>query len=621
MIGYLTANWFGDAIIEFLGWLNSGMYALVKFVCLLVVGISETRMNDSILGEQFQTRIYMVLAIYMLFKLAFSLLSSIVNPDMLLDKQNGMQKIIPRTIISMVMLIAFPIVFNFAMDSQSTIVRLVPRIILGRAMGEEDENDSVEGMANSISATALSAFLTYNEECGKVDAPEEVPEPSSSSINSVLEDTLKTCKRKTYMFEFSGLLALVCGIILIVILVSYSIDIAIRVLKLGILKILSPIPIISYIDPKSEKNGAFGNWLKELTSTYIELFIKIGILYFVLLVLGQISNDSNSLFVYPDVSWKVMPFIRLALILGSFFFMPKAADFICNILGLQKPTGGSGLLKGLAGIGAAVGIGAAAMSAARTNYKGTLASQAARGLPQKKGAAIASALLGAGAGIATAGRAVAGAKSGKMGAALTAANKRNAAFATAAAGGATFWGKAGASMQRAFTGETSADALEQEIKAIENNSKNIGAIVSRADDKAKTSKDTVGFSQLKDSSGKVTKQVAGNYQQWSAAFNAAKAKGVSQFTFNGTDVTMEEAEKLDFGLLTSNSECYIKNHGFGDKEFQEMIVDYEKANPTKQIDNSTTRSDIKKELESLNVSKTQKSRELQIAKANAGSSK
>lgn len=615
MVGYLAADWWGRAVITFLGFLNKGIYVLVKSACLLIVNLSEVTFNDDLLGN-FQTRIYIVLAIFMLFKLAFSLMNSIVNPDNLADKEKGMHKIISRTIIALIMLIMFPTIFNYAMDWQKDIVAFIPRVIIGRT--GVDDNDSIGDIADSLAATALSAFITVNKDCETAGTSGDIID--ASDIDAALDATTETCEgsKKVFKYEFSGFVSLIAGIVLVFILISYSIDIAVRVLKLGVLKILSPIPIISYIDPKSQKSGAFANWLKECISTYTELFIKMGILYFALFILGNLTNDNVSIFNFPS---NFLPFTKVALIIGTFFFMGKAADFICDILGIKKPQGSGGFLKGLAAIGAAAGIGASVISSARTNYKGALASQAARGVKQNKGAAIASAILGGGAGLVTAGRAVAGAKSGKFGAALSATNKRNAAYTTAAAAGSTFGGKASSYIQRAFTGETEADKIEREIKELEDNSKNIGSIVSRADDKAKTSKDTVGFSQIKDSSNRVVKQISGNYQQWTAAFNAAKTQGLQSFNFNGTDVTMEEAEKLDFGLLKSNSECYIKNHGFGDTEFQDMLVDYEKNNPGKSVNASTTRKDMKDAIEALNVSKSQKSRDLKAAKANADATK
>ena len=43
-----------------------------------------------------------------------------------------------------------------------------------------------------------------------------------------------------------------------------TIDVAKRVFKLIILEVVAPIPIMSLIDPKSSKDGAFSHWLKSL---------------------------------------------------------------------------------------------------------------------------------------------------------------------------------------------------------------------------------------------------------------------------------------------------------------------------------------------------------------------
>lgn len=607
MIAYWSANWFTKAVLTLMTTLSYSIYGLVKIFCGLFMEISKISIFSEGMIDDFTKRIYVILGIYMLFKLVFSLFSSIVNPDMLMDKEKGMGKIVTRTIIALAMLILVPTIFTKALGWQNTIAYAIPRVILGV---EQITPDETEQHGEDIAALAFKTFLTKHDKCET--APEVREATEGATLSDAVDLALETCsdKKGEFMYEYNFFISLIAGIIMVIMLASYCIDIAIRGIKIGILQIVAPIPIISYIDPKSSKNGAFSNWLKECGSTYIELFIKLAILYLVIAILGEFANG--------NIAQNTNLFVIFFIILGAFFFMGKAADFICNILGIKKPEKNGGFLKGLAGIGAAVGIGAAAISSGLTNYRGSLASQKANGVTApSKGKAIASAMLGAGMGVATAGKAVAGAKSGKMGAALSAANKRNTAYATAAASGATMGGKVSSYFQRAFTGQTQADRLEQEIKTIEDNSKNISGIVSRADDKAKTSTDTVGFSQLKDANGRVIKQISGNYQQWSAAFNAAKAKGSSAFTFNGTSVTMEEAERLDFGLLTSNSECYIRNHGFGDKEFQEMIIDYENANPGRQINQTTTRKDMKQHLENVNVDKSQKARELRKAKANA----
>ena len=57
-------------------------------------------------------------------------------------------------------------------------------------------------------------------------------------------------------------------LLIVVILLSFTIDVAVRAVKLAVLRLIAPIPIISYMDPKGSKDSAFNSWVKTLTSTY-----------------------------------------------------------------------------------------------------------------------------------------------------------------------------------------------------------------------------------------------------------------------------------------------------------------------------------------------------------------
>lgn len=618
MVGYLEANWFAKAWITILTSINSMVYGLVKSIFQVFMNLVNTTMFNETIIETFTQRIYVVLGIYMLFKLAFSLLSSIVDPNTLLDKEKGMGKIVTRTIIALMMLVFVPYVFEFALEWQDNIAVAVPKVIIGNSVGSDSETMAKRG--EELAAVALKAFFEINPECGDANAETELAQ-NNLSVESTLDLAHKICpdsgKTKVFRYMFNGVVSLVVGIVMVIMIAGYCIDVAIRVIKIGILRIAAPIPIISYIDPKSEKNGAFGNWLKECISTYVEVFIKLIILYFVVYILSGIATDEGTFFNFPEGSGA---FVKLFLIIGAFFFMGKASDFICNILGVKKPESSGGLFKGLAGLGAALGIGAAGISGAMTNYRDAYKSAEARGKPLtglSKGKAIASAILGGGLGVAAGAKAVAGTKTGKMGAALSAAYKRNTAHTQAATGGASLTGEAGAYIQRMFTGQTSAEQLEREVSQLDTQAKSIDALVNHADNKAKTSKDTIGYSAIKDANGRVVKSVEGNYQAWTHAFSAAKSQGLTSFEFNNKMYTMQEAESLDYGLFTSNSECYIRNQGFGDVVFKDLIIDYEQNNPEKPIEQTTTRKEVKDLSDKVNSQKNAKNRELRTAKANS----
>ena len=137
-------------------------------------------------------------------------------------------------------------------------------------------------------------------------------------------------------------------------MVGFAIDVAIRAFKLVILKMIAPIPIISYIDPKSAKDGAFSNWTKTFISTWIDLFLRLGILYFVLYMIdlvilrGNISIGQNN-FLRTAV-------VTIFLIIGLLFFARQAPKFISDALGIKNSKGlGIGLGGALAAGGAFLG--------------------------------------------------------------------------------------------------------------------------------------------------------------------------------------------------------------------------------------------------------------------------
>ena len=57
-----------------------------------------------------------------------------------------------------------------------------------------------------------------------------------------------------------------------------AIDIGIRTIKFGIVQILAPIPIVSYISDEKK----FNNWVKTSVKIYVDLFIRLGMILFVL---------------------------------------------------------------------------------------------------------------------------------------------------------------------------------------------------------------------------------------------------------------------------------------------------------------------------------------------------
>lgn len=153
-----------------------------------------------------------------------------------------------------------------------------------------------------------------------------------------------------YLFAFNWVMAFVVGAVFLVLLVLFTIDIAVRSLKLAVLRLIAPIPIISYIDPKSSKDGGmFSSWVKSLTSTYLDLFLRLAIIYFVIFLIQDMIENG---IVINEASGMVGIMSFIFIMLGLFFFAKMAPKFIKDVLGIK---GGSMTNIGLSGALAAAG--------------------------------------------------------------------------------------------------------------------------------------------------------------------------------------------------------------------------------------------------------------------------
>lgn len=161
--------------------------------------------------------------------------------------------------------------------------------------------------------------------------------------------------------EFQSFLALLFGIVLILFLVTTTADVAVRTVKLMVLEIFAPIPIVSYCDPKSR--SVFESWLKTLGVVYADIFIRIIIIAVCNFLISSISIAGYS------------GFVRIALIIGILLFLKEAPQFICNMFGIKSQGLGNFTLNPMQKlketpiIGGAMGAAAGAISGAASGAK------------------------------------------------------------------------------------------------------------------------------------------------------------------------------------------------------------------------------------------------------------
>ena len=118
--------------------LDNVVYSLIPTIYKLFVYLSEVDLftgNSEI--NNLINHIYVLLGIFMLFKISFSLLQYIVDPNSFRDSSKGMGKLITNVLVALVLLVSVPSIFSFAMDIQRVIVQTnaIGQLILGDASG------------------------------------------------------------------------------------------------------------------------------------------------------------------------------------------------------------------------------------------------------------------------------------------------------------------------------------------------------------------------------------------------------------------------------------------------------------------------------------------------------
>lgn len=376
-----------QALRFLLGSLCILVYELIGTFYNLFITISQINvLSGSDLVENLYNKVGLILGIFMVFKLTFSLIQALLDPDKLTDKNNGAPAIIKRSIIAIVLLGITPSIFKEAYSLQSILV------------GAKDQSDNIlyklifsqnVSAYNNNFGTQLAAdfYFTFFNDNDPPYLDEEIDTEDSSLTASREGDNLAFLKQRVlstsngdfwktysylmekqggeYFIEFSPLLCLGAGILVLWMILTYCVQIAIRVFQLAYLQLVAPVPILSYI---SKPDGSFKKWTNQCMTTYLDLFLRLAIIYFVM----AMANEVQGVFKNMNGSFLVEVF----LIIGLLMFAKKAPDLIKEIFpsmgGAAKFDFGLGSkpLKGLATFGAGAAIGAVSGAATGIRHGG-----------------------------------------------------------------------------------------------------------------------------------------------------------------------------------------------------------------------------------------------------------
>ena len=347
----IMRGFFGP-IIKFL------YYSIAKLVDFMYdLADGNLGLNSQIVDE-FSDKFFLILIIFMIFKLTFSLINYLVDPAAFSDNKKGFSNIIKRIIISVALLVSINPIFSLLGDIQKTIISedIISNYILYTSndkvsyyqIGDKkyyatkmdpncDEQRYIfsNSIGDRFSVLALRPFyqLTPLDEVDDVTEQKEFIEGSDycgasvdvfgqlstseemaiQKINATLKNTKTSASElltasiyngmsgdwdpthdETFYVNFNYFWALIVGTVVCLFIITICFDVVIRALSLFFYQIIAPLPIIMYVSPNGKESEMLSKWFKSTVSVWVSLFIKIAALSLGLYFCGLLCDSLNN---------------------------------------------------------------------------------------------------------------------------------------------------------------------------------------------------------------------------------------------------------------------------------------------------------------------------------------
>ena len=409
------------------------LYSLLDNAYDLVIKLSTAELLKHSTIKSLTQNLYIIFGVVAFFRLAMLLVNSIIDPEKLNEKGKGLSNIFFRVVGMIILLAVTPFLFEMSYELQEKIVgadaskNIIFKTILGNNANIASSNNSNAGKA--LQNIALSSLITIDknylvnddqcnigkknsegEECGfypltcvsdgkgkctpqggyiygeKCDWPncknavdvynkmyvDEDMSPSKLAgyvgVSTKIEDENGE-KQEVYVYNYMFIITGVVGVAMTYIIISFAIDIAVRMFELIVLEILSPLFIATFVDPKSAQSGPFKNWLSAVGKSYASLYIRLAIIALMVLLVS-IINQSKMFQSMGDVSgWA-----KIFMVIGLLIFAKKAPKWIGDMIGIKGDGGLGGLSIGkkLGGMALAGGLASKGLDKLKGQGKKTL---------------------------------------------------------------------------------------------------------------------------------------------------------------------------------------------------------------------------------------------------------
>lgn len=404
-------GWFGRQLTNLFTAINTTIYKFVGWLYEVFMYIAGARIIQSNQIEPLIHRLQMIIGVVMLFITAFTVIKSIIDPD---KEAKNVSNIYVKIITSIIILAIFNTAFNYLYEAQKEIMKsnVIGKVILGTtdetsckledagfcmatdtlasfyeevAIGKSGEDAKelneicFDSNGKGIDKLPQGAKCYYKNEDGAYASKEEIIKYIKSTNNMTNGFLFLSNAVDEGAIDFSWFLALICGLYMVYIFISFCFDLAVRAVKLALLQTIGPIPIIARIIPNQD--SIFNNWVKKTVTTFMEVFIKIAIIFFGVYLILMVDDLNFGGGYMENVSSSAAAIAKVMLVLGILMFVKQAPGFISEIFGIKSDNMKIGIKDKLTSAGvfaAGAGVGAGVTSAVR-NYRDTYNKSKANG--------------------------------------------------------------------------------------------------------------------------------------------------------------------------------------------------------------------------------------------------
>lgn len=384
------------------------VFSLLDNAYMLVIKLSTAELFQHETIRSITNNLYILFGVVAFFRLALVLVNAIIDPEKLNEKGKGLSNIFFRVVGMIVLLAVTPFLFQLSYDLQKRIVGSDPEqnLIFKTLLGD-NANISGENAGKALQNIALSSLITidknylkaggktcqsesdtdcgfmpltcvpngdgtctnqggyiFGDECTWDNCQKAVSRYNEMYVNedmkpSVLARSAGVSKKieidgekeEVYVYNYMFIITAFVGGFMTYIIISFAIDIAVRMFELFVLEVLSPLFIATFVDPKSAQSGPFKNWLSAVGKSYANLYIKLAILALMILLV----NQSKIFTAMSDLGgW-----VKIFAVIGLLIFAKKAPKWIMDMIGIKGDESGLGGLsigKKLGGMALAGGL-------------------------------------------------------------------------------------------------------------------------------------------------------------------------------------------------------------------------------------------------------------------------